>query len=122
MNEMKNQDEINQQRDAFEAKIRKIDEQIALLNDLKTQCLAQLHSLPGTVPQPATSISNQSLDKKLLYSKIISVAGRCLFKLWINNRTGKRGIVQFASMNGIVFCAESQPSNVLNVPIKDFFH
>ena len=90
---MKNQDEINQQRDAFEAKIRKIDEQIALLNDLKTQCLAQLHSLPqGTVPQPATSISNQSLDKKIaLFKNYFRGREDVYSKLWINNRTGKRG-------------------------------
>ena len=50
---------------------------IALLNDLKTQCLAQLHSLPGELYlSPPPQLATNPWAKKLLYSKIISVAGK----------------------------------------------
>lgn len=92
-NKMQNQDEINQQRDALETKVRKIDEQIALLNDLKNQCLAKLHSpSQGAVPQPSTSISSQSLDDKIaLFKSYFRGREDVYAKLWVNNRTGKRG-------------------------------
>ena len=43
---MNEENRIDQPRSALEVKVKKIDEQIALLNDLKSQCLTQLKSLP----------------------------------------------------------------------------
>ena len=84
---------IDQPRSALEAKVKKIDEQIALLNDFKSQCLIQLKSLPQiTSPQPIRSNNNQSLDDKIaLFKSYFRGRDDVYSKLWVNNRTGKRG-------------------------------
>ena len=77
----------------LETKIKKIDDQIALLNDLKKQCLAKLESFPReAVLQPTTPVNSQSLDDKIVLFKSCFRGREDVYsKLWINNRTGKRG-------------------------------
>jgi hypothetical protein len=51
-------------------KLKKIDEQIILLNNLKSQCLTKLQSLPRiTVPQTTSSVNSQSLEDKIVLFK-----------------------------------------------------
>src|SRR3989338_249250 len=90
---MNDQNNIDQQRNALEAKVRKIDEQIALLNNLKSQCLTKLEPLPQTtVRQSTASVNNQSLEDKIaLFKSYFRGRDDVYSKLWINNRTGKRG-------------------------------
>lgn len=85
--------DINSEKIVLEAKIRKIDEQIALLNNLKNQCLTKLQSLPQEVVfQQATSVNSHSLDDKIaLFKSYFRGREDVYSKLWINNRTGKRG-------------------------------
>jgi hypothetical protein len=89
---MNNQDNANQ-RSTLEAKIRKIDEQITILNGLKNQCLTKLQSLPReAVPQQTTLVNSRSLDDKiLLFKSYFRGRDDVYAKLWVNNRTGKRG-------------------------------
>ena len=82
-----------EQRSVLETKIKKIDEQIALLNNLKTGCLAKLQSLPKIAAhQPPPFLKNQfSDDKVALFKSYFRGRDDVYAKLWINNRTGKRG-------------------------------
>ena len=60
-----NNDEQNnpeQQRSVLEAKIKKIDEQIALLNTIKNQSLSRLQSLPHIASQQANPVVNNVED------------------------------------------------------------
>ena len=87
------QNNADQQRSALEAKVKKLDEQIALLNDLKSQCLIKLNSHSQiTSHQSITSNNNQSLEDKIaLFKSYFRGREDVYSKLWINNRTGKRG-------------------------------
>jgi superfamily II DNA or RNA helicase len=87
------QHNVDQQRSVLEAKVKKLDEQIALLNDLKGKCLTNLKSLPQTtVHQPILSNHNQSLENKIAIFKSYFRGREDVYaKLWINNKTGKRG-------------------------------
>jgi len=84
------QDDPNQERSAIEARIKKIDEQIALLNDLKAKSVAKLQSGPTSQPSPAPN--NQISDEKIaLFKSYFRGRDDVYSKLWINNKTGKRG-------------------------------
>ena len=87
------QNNIDQQRSALEAKVKKIDEQTVLLNNLKNQYITKLQSLPQiTSHRPITSNNNQSLEDKIaLFKSYFRGRDDVYSKLWINNRTGKRG-------------------------------
>lgn len=77
----------------LENRIKRIDEQIALLTDLKTQCLQKLQSV-RTVPcaEMATPPQGMTLDDKIvLFLNYFRGRIDVYSKLWINNRTGKRG-------------------------------
>ncbi len=83
-----------EQQTVLEAKIKKIDEQITLLNDLKNQYLTKLQSCQQiTVPQTTTSsVNSQSLDDKIaLFKSYFRGREDVYSKLWVNNRIGKRG-------------------------------
>lgn len=83
-----------QQRALLEARVKKFDEQIALLNDLKKQCLTKLQSLSeeAVPPQPATQVNSQSLDDKIaLFKSYFRGREDVYAKSWVNNRSGKRG-------------------------------
>ena len=63
-NNEQNNDDL--QRSALEARIKKIDEQISLLNTIKSQSLAKLQSLPKTIPQQSKPVvNNQTLEDKI---------------------------------------------------------
>ncbi len=81
------------QRDALEARIKKIDEQIALLNTIKNQSLSKLQSLPQiTTQQFNPVVNNQTLeDKVAVFKSYFRGRDDVYAKLWINNKTGKRG-------------------------------
>ncbi len=81
------------QRKALEARIKKLDEQIVLLNTIKSQSLAKLQSFPSTVSsQPNPLVNNQTLnDKVAVFKSYFRGRGDVYAKLWINNKTGKRG-------------------------------
>jgi len=83
------------QRKALEERIKKIDEQIALLNTIKNQSLARLQSLPQiTSQQPKPVINSQTqtpADKIALFKNYFRGRDDVYAKLWINNKTGKKG-------------------------------
>ena len=84
---------IDPQRNALETRIKKIDEQIVLLNTIKNQSLAKLQSLPqihGTTAYPV--VNNQTFeDKVALFKSYFRGREDVYAKRWINNKTGKRG-------------------------------
>lgn len=49
------QNNTDQQRNTLEAKVKKLDEQIILLNDLKNQYLTKLQSLSQVTPHLLTA-------------------------------------------------------------------
>ena len=83
------------QRKALEERIKEIDEQIALLNTIKNQSLAKLQSLPQiTAQQPNPVINSQTqtpADKIALFKSYFRGRDDVYAKLWINNKTGKKG-------------------------------
>lgn len=89
---MDDQNNMDHQRTDLETKVKKIDEQIALLNDLKNQCLTKLQSLSQVQSPPISSVNSQSLDDKIVLFKSYFRGREDVYsKLWVNNRTGKRG-------------------------------
>jgi len=86
------QNNTDSQRSALEVKVKKIDEQIAFLNDIKNQYLTKLQSPSKVVSHPISSFHSQSLDDKIaLFKSYFRGRDDVYSKLWINNRTGKRG-------------------------------
>jgi superfamily II DNA or RNA helicase len=83
------------QRKALEERVKEIDEQIALLNTIKNQSLAKLQFLPQvTAQQPNPVINSQtqtSADKIALFKSYFRGRDDVYAKLWINNKTGKKG-------------------------------
>ncbi len=81
------------QREALEKKIEEIDEQIALLNAIKNQSIAKLQSIPKiTSRQSIPVINNQSFEDKItLFKSYFHGRDDVYAKLWINNKTGKKG-------------------------------
>lgn len=78
---------------ALETKIKNIDQQIAVLQELKAQCLQKLHSLEQT-PIPVTPkhfTSPPPDDKAKIFQSYFHGREDVYAKLWVNNRTGKRG-------------------------------
>ncbi len=81
------------ERNDLERRIKNIDEQIALLTGLKAQCLQKLQSIQA-VPCPAMTSPSQDMtpdDKIALFLNYFHGREDVYAKLWINNRTGKRG-------------------------------
>ena len=78
---------------SLELKIKQIDEQIAMLTKLKSQYSEKLNGLSSEeiiVPKPTDN--NQSpIDHALLLKDYFRGREDVYAKLWINNRTGKRG-------------------------------
>ena len=83
---MNEENRIDQHRSALEAKVKKIDEQIALLNNLKSQFFTQLKSLPQVTPyQPITPSNNKFLDDNIaLFKSYFRGRDDVYSKLWIN--------------------------------------
>lgn len=84
---------MNQEKLSIEVKIKQIDEQISMLTKLKSQYAEKLNSLGKTevvAPKPIDSIQPVHIPALLLKDYF---RGRedVYAKLWINNRTGKRG-------------------------------
>ena len=77
---------------SLESRIKSIDEQIVLLSQLKAQCLQRLQALsvpvPATINQPAIAGTS---DKVALFLNYFHGREDVYAKLWVNNRTGKRG-------------------------------
>ena len=68
-------------------KIQKLDEQIVLLNNLKSQCLTKLESFPQiAVNQSTAAIIQQSFDDKIaLFKSYFRGRDDVYSKLWTNN-------------------------------------
>ena len=79
------------EKTALETKIKNIDQQIAVLQELKAQCLQKLQTLSVPVilapSQPATTFD----DKTATFLSYFHGREDVYAKLWVNNRTGKRG-------------------------------
>lgn len=74
-------------------KIEKIDEQIAMLTKLKSQYAEKLNGLTDIeviVPKP-TDNNQAPINNALLFREYFLGREDVYAKLWINNRTGKRG-------------------------------
>lgn len=84
---------MGQDNISIESKIKKIDEQIALLSKLKSQYAEKLSGL-GKEETIAPKISNNNqpfIDHALLLKDYFRGRDDVYAKLWVNNRTGKRG-------------------------------
>lgn len=82
------------QKDILKEKIKKIEDQIALLADLKQKCLNQLHALEApSEPHPLQApICNLTPDEKIsLFMEYFRGRSDVFAHLWVNNRTGKKG-------------------------------
>jgi len=78
-------------KDVVEAKIKKINEQMAILTDLKSRYLAQLNS-SNSFQTPIPNENSFDLDQKIfLFKEYFRGRQDVYAKLWINNKTGKRG-------------------------------
>ena len=92
---MENDEQNNHdlQRSTLEARIKKIDEQIAVLNTIRSQILAKLQSLPQVTSQQINPVVNNQTfeDKVALFKSYFRGRDDVYAKLWINNKTGKRG-------------------------------
>src|SRR3989338_3215568 len=84
---------MEQDRISVEVKIKQIEEQIAMLTKLKSQYSEKLNGLSNDeiiVPKPTDS--NQSpIDHALLLKDYFRGREDVYAKMWVNNRTGKRG-------------------------------
>ena len=76
---------VDDQRTVLEGKVKKIDEQIALLNDLKNQYLVRLKSLPqSALHQPSSPQSPE--EKIVLFKNYFRGRDDVYAKLWINEK------------------------------------
>lgn len=84
---------MNQERASFELKIKQIDEQITMLVKLKSQYAEKLDGLSSEESFVSKPIDNNQLpkDHTLLLKDYFRGREDVYAKLWINNRTGKRG-------------------------------
>jgi len=89
------QNNYDPQREALEKKIEEINKQIALLNTIKNQSQAKLQSLPQITPQQSEPVINSQTqtpaDKIALFKSYFRGREDVYAKLWINNKTGKKG-------------------------------
>ena len=80
-----------EEKSFLEAKIKDIDQQIAVLQELKAQCFQKLKTLSVPIilapSQPATTFD----DKTAIFLSYFRGREDVYAKLWVNNRTGKRG-------------------------------
>jgi superfamily II DNA or RNA helicase len=84
---------MNKGRLSVEAKIKQIDEQITMLTKLKSQYAEKLNDLSDeevVIPKPVDSVL-LSNDYVRLLKDYFRGREDVYAKLWINNRTGKRG-------------------------------
>lgn len=83
------------EKNTLEEKIRKLDEQIALLTDLRQKYLKRLDSLNSFVeisPPSLPSVAELTEEEKVsLFMNYFRGRDDVYARLWINNRTGKRG-------------------------------
>lgn len=84
---------MEQDNISIESKIKKIDEQIVILSKLKSQYAEKLSGLDKEeVITPKVPNNNQPLiDHALLLKDYFRGREDVYAKLWVNNRTGKRG-------------------------------
>ena len=77
----------------LETKIKNIDQQIAVLQELKAQCLQKLHSFAqAVIPVPLLPfIATHSDDKVTIFRGYFHGRDDVYAKLWVNNCSGKRG-------------------------------
>lgn len=87
--------EHTHKKTVLEEKLKKIDEQIALLSELRNKCLNQLqaieHEVKSPVSPPVVS-SELTADAKIaLFKSYFRGRNDVYARLWVNNSTGKRG-------------------------------
>lgn len=81
-------------RTALALKINNIDKQIAILTELKKKCLDQLNTLDSSPYDIQTTITPLHLslyEQVALFKSYFHGREDVYAKLWVNNRTGKRG-------------------------------
>lgn len=77
---------------ALELRVKHIDGQIAFLTNLKSQCLQKLQGLESSSRQKTEQPKQvQSGDKAALFLNYFRGREDVYAKLWVNNKTGKRG-------------------------------
>jgi|SRR3989339_524435 len=80
------------ERSAFEIRIRNIDQQIAVLQELKAQCLQKLQILSvPSVPTLSQPITIPLDDRMAIFISYFHGREDVYAKLWVNNRSGKCG-------------------------------
>lgn len=83
---------MEQDRISVETKIKKIDEQIALLSKLKSQYAEKLSGLEKeeTITPKVLNNNQPPIDHALLLKDYFRGRDDVYAKLWVNNRTGKQ--------------------------------
>ncbi len=77
---------------ALDFRVKHIDEQIALLTNLKSQCLQKLQGLESSSRQKTEQPKQvQPDDKAALFLNYFRGRDDVYARLWVNNRAGKRG-------------------------------
>ncbi len=80
------------EKTALETRIKNIDQQIALLENLKTQCIQKLQALSvPAVPIPNQTVTEAISVKAELFRSYFRGRDDVYAKLWTNARSGKRG-------------------------------
>ncbi|MBF0523132.1 MAG: hypothetical protein HQL24_08770 [Candidatus Omnitrophica bacterium] len=79
-------------RKELELRVKRLDEQINLLTNIKSQCIQKLQALSvPTISKPIQSTTNSIVDKITMFKSYFHGREDVFAKLWMNNRTGKRG-------------------------------
>lgn len=84
---------MSQEKILIQAKIKQIDEQIVMLTKLKSQYAEKLNGLGSEeviAPKPIDN-SQSPVDRALLLKDYFRGREDVYAKMWVNNRTGKRG-------------------------------
>ncbi|MBF0388391.1 MAG: DEAD/DEAH box helicase family protein [Candidatus Omnitrophica bacterium] len=77
---------------SLEAKVKNINHQIAVLQELKAKCLQKIQALSvPVVPAQSQPVTTSLDDKTAIFLSYFHGRADIYAKLWVNNRTGKRG-------------------------------
>jgi len=82
------------EQEILKDKIKKLDEQLALLSDIRQKCLNQLDALEVPFPPivEQTKSCYLTADEKIaLFMEYFRGRSDVYARLWVNNRTGKKG-------------------------------
>src|SRR3989338_7538095 len=106
----------------LELRVKQIDEQIALLTNLKSQSLQKLQGLEYSSRQKIEQPKQmQSDDQVALFLNYFRGRDDVYAKLWVNNRTGKRGYSQACKNEWVKIICKKPAIKCSECPNQQFF-